>query len=726
MAIIGKIRSYSGLLIAIIGIALAAFVLGDFWNSGNSRAKIKDFGEINGETIKYEMFDKLVNEQVENYLQRNNLANISPDEIFEIRQSVWDQIVKDQIMLEEYKALGLAVQHSKSSMPSISPEELSELIIGDNPHPYIFQNFIDPRTGMYDKQRVRSIVENFENMEPKDQIAWVALEKAIKDERLSSKYKTLVSQSYYVPTPFAKREFQERNTIAKIRLTASNYKSISDSLAVPSEEDYKNYYNEHKKEFQQDKSRDIAYVIFDIVPSIEDRANIDSAVAKIYKEFSTIGSDELINYVRRNSEEGTYDSAFYKKGTLSIQIDSIIFKSSIGTVTEPYIENNVYYIHRLVDKQNRPDSMRASHIFITYKGAGRADQNVVRTKVEAQNLADSLLSVIKKDTSAFSSLARTFSDDASAKENGGDLGWLPDGHLIKELNDACINSKIGDVVLVKSTFGMHILKVKDKKVPVEKVQVATITKNIVASEKTIDKIYAQAAEFATEATSAEEFDRVVIEKKLNKRTAQYVQEMSNKLPGVESAREVIQWLFADETEKGETSGQIFNCETKYVVAAVTDVREKGIATLEQVKTYIDPLVRREKKAQMLTEKMSAAMAGVNDLNIIASKLSLKVDTINNLTFSTYNLPGLGPEPKIIGTVFTLKTGLISKPIKGDQGVYAIIVDEIQPAADETDFSPWKAQATGFFKSRLSNPQSDEIYDALKRKADITDNRRYYY
>ncbi|HRS53748.1 MAG TPA: peptidylprolyl isomerase, partial [Bacteroidales bacterium] len=687
----------------------------------------KIFGKVNGEVIRYQDFDKLVNEQIESYMQKNGLEKVTTQDIFEIRQSVWENIVKDKIMLKQYEALGLAIKHDNSQQPSISPEELSDLILGNNPHPYIFQNFINPKTGKFDRERVQNILENFDKMDPKDQKLWVSLEQAIKNEKLNSKYKTLISQGYYTPTAFAKREYEERNTTAKIRFVALTYKSLSDSTIVINENDYKTYYNEHKKEFEQEKSRDLIYVTFDILPSPADRAAIDSTVRQIYSEFKNVKETEIPNFVRKYSDEGNYDSSYYKKGSFLPQIDSILFNSPISTVFEPYVDNNVYYIHHLIDKQMRPDSIKVGHIFITYKDAKRANQNVTRSKQEAEKLADSLLVVIKKDTSTFSNIAKDFSDDLSAKENGGNLGWLPDGHLIKELNDACIANKIGDILLIKSEFGYHILKIYDKTKPVEKVKVATITKPIMPSEKTIDKIYAQAAEFATEATDATEFEKAVIAKKLNKKNAQFVQEMSYSLPGVESAREVIQWAFADDTKKGDASGQVFNCETKYVVAAVTEVREKGIATLEQVKTYIEPLVKREKKAQLLTEKMNIALSqNIKDINVLAAKLKVKVDTIDAISFYNYNLPGYGPEPKFIGTVFGLNKNMLSKPIKGEQAIYVVFIDDVKKPSPEKDFSPWKAQVTGFFRARITNPQNDDIYNALRRKANIIDNRKYFY
>jgi peptidyl-prolyl cis-trans isomerase D len=726
MAIIGKIRNYSGLLIAIIGIALAAFVLGDFWSGSNTRGSIKDFGEINGELVKYQEFEKLVNDNVQNYIQKNNIANIAPNELHQIRQAVWEDIVKEKIMLEEYVALGLAISYEKTSKPSISPEELSDLVLGANPHPYIYQNFINPNTGTFDRERVQSIVDNFENMSPEDQIAWVALEKAIKDEKLNSKYRTLISQGYYTPTALAKREYTERNTVAEVRFVALPYKEVSDSAIVVTDEDYKNYYNEHKYEFEQEKSRDLIYVVFDIKPSLTDRALIDSTVSKIYNEFKEIDDKELVTFVRKNSEESYYDSSFYSKGSFSPKVDSLLFSSDIGKVVEPYVDNNMYFIHRVVAKETRPDSLKPAHIFITYKGAERSEDNVTRTKEDAQKLADSLLAVVKRDTSAFSAMAREFSDDLSAKENGGHLGWMKDGSLLKELNDACINSNIGDIVIVNTQFGYHILKIFDKTKAVEKIQVATILRSISASEKTVDNIYAQAADFATEAVDAGEFERAVIDKKLNKRTAQFVREMDNTLPGVESAREVVQWAFGDKTEKNDASGQIFNCESKYVVAAVVEVREKGIASLEQVKSYIEPLVKREKKAEILTEKLNNNMNGISDINQLAVKLNTKVDTIDYLTFSSNNIPDYGSEPIFVGNVFTQSKNTLSKPIKGDQAIYAAYIYNIKEAEAEEDMAPWKAQVTGFFKSRLMNPQNDDVYNALFRKAEITDNRRYYY
>jgi peptidyl-prolyl cis-trans isomerase D len=163
---------------------------------------------------------------------------------------------------------------------------------------------------------------------------------------------------------------------------------------------------------------------------------------------------------------------------------------------------------------------------------------------------------------------------------------------------------------------------------------------------------------------------------------------------------------------------VFDLQGKYVVALLVEKREKGIATLDQVKKYIEPLVKREKKAEIIIKKVNSAAGSTKDINALALKLNTTVDTAANLTFQAYNYPKYGPEPELIGTIFTLKPNVISGAVKGNMAVYIVNVDGFTAPPPVQNINAVKAQLGSYFQQRIGN----EVFTTLKDKAEIKDNR----
>jgi len=729
MAVIGKLRKHSALIVILVGIAIAGFVLQDlFRKSGNNRGGPDHFAVIGGEKLSKIDFDKRVEEQVELYKQQAEKENLTSEENFQLMVQTWNQLEKELIMQHEYEELGLAIEHDKSNKPSISPEELYELMMGKNLHPYIIRSFTDPNTGKVNTQQIQNIITNFDQLKDDEKKQWKQLEQAIKDDRLATKYDNLVEKAYYMPKVFMQRQINEASKTANLRCYGIKYQTISDSAVTVSDDDMKKYYEEHKHEFEQENARDIDYVVFDVLPSKEDMAQIQEKVDTLFKDFQALEADNVENFIKANSD-APYDSNFFKKGSLPVTLDSIMFNSPIGTIVPPYVDNNSYFMARLMQIQNRPDSIKASQILIAYKDAPNPMQNITRSKEQAKKIIDSLLVVANKDKNNFPTLASINSDFPSAKKDGGDLGWILDGNLeTKFFFDSAFNLPVGNIKIIQSTMGYHLLYVADKKALMKKVKVAVLQHNIKASSETYNKYLADASSFAGESRSAEQFNKNIADKGLNKRQAQFIKEMDYTLPGLSSAREIIRWAFDKGTEKGMVSEQVFDCEGKYVVAMLVEKREKGIAPLDQVRTYIEPLVKREKKADQIIEKVKAATGSSKDIYLIASKLNAEIDTVNALTFSAYNFPKFGPEPELIGTIFTLKKNTLSAPIKGKMAVYQVWIDDIAQNAGQINPDMMMMQLASYFRQRVRGDQygQSELFNAIKKETKIVDNRIFYY
>ncbi|HNS16308.1 MAG TPA: SurA N-terminal domain-containing protein [Bacteroidales bacterium] len=711
MAVISRIRKHSTLLIIIVGVALASFVLGDFLGPRKSKSQqqFANVGVVNGQEITGKEFNNKVEESLEIQRQNSQSDNISSDEAFSIRQSIWDQMVSEIILGDQYKKLGL----------DVSVDELDDQIRGAEPHSYILQNFRDPNTGTYDPSTVTQFLQNFNQLDPSIQQRYLMLEKMIKDDRARTKYDNLVSYGYYMPTVLAQKDYEEKNTRATIRITGLKYTTIPDTSITLTESDYQKYYDEHKGEFKQEPMADLDYVVFDVVPSAQDRQAQADEINKAYNDFQT--TQNIPSFVNTFSDS-RYDSTWFRAGQLPVRIDSVMFNSPVGTFYPPYVENDIYYMARLMDIQMRPDSMRASHILVSYQGAQGADATVTRTREQAERRADSLMNVVKNAMERFSFYAREFSDDPSSEQNGGDLDWFPDGAMVPAFNKAVMDGKVGDIVKTETPFGFHVIHVTGKKEPTKKVRVAIVSRAIEPSKETYQQVFLAASDFATRNNTREKFDIAVINQGLNKRTSDNLVKMSNSIPGVEFPRQILYWAFNEKTAEGSVS-PVYDMGKSSVVALLKKRYEKGTAPLEAVKTRIEPLVRREKKAEILMGRLQQITSQTKDLPSIASQLNSKVDTLQNITFGSSNLPGgYGPEKEVIGTIFSLNQGQTAGPVKGTQGVYVFTVDAFDKPAVLSDYTQQKKTLLNAVRGRAGR----EAYNALLENADLEDNRIMFY
>lgn len=706
MAIIGRIRKHSGLAVIIVGVAIAAFVIGDF---GKKRMRgTNDIGSVNGEAIAYNDFNTKVDQALT--LQKENTKNekVTDEDTYNVRQSTWGIMVRDLLMGKEYEKLGLVV----------SPEELFDQVQGKNPHRLILQYFKDPKTGMYDPALVINYLKNLDQMEPKAKEQWLRFEKAIKEDRYETKYNNLIAKGYYIPKTFLKKLYTDEALTLKIRFTAPGYQDIPDSQVKLTQADYQHYYDEYKPFFEQDEPmRVLDYVTFDVLPSATDQKKISDEVQSIYKDF--LISKDLPNYINANSDK-KYDSTYQKKGQLHGQLDSLAFELPVGTIIPVFQENSSWYMAKILDRQDRPDSMKASQILITWEGT-KVSESVKRTKDQAKARADSIFGFLKKSPERFVELAKTVSDYPTAKDDAGDLKWFQDGSPnFWIFFKAGLDLKPNEMKVVETAIGYSIFKLTDKSNPVEKVQIAVLQRQIVPSNQTYQDTYLKASAFAGQNKTPEAFDKAAEQKGLPKRTAQSVKQMDNFVTGLQSARELVRWAFAETTKVGEVS-PVFDVSGKYVVAVLKDATEKGLMPLDKIKDRIEPSVKNEAKVKLLTEKMAKAFLSTKNIYDLATYVKSKVDT-TALTFAGYSRTVLARENEIVGELFTMKKGSVNGPLEGKFGSYFVMIDDIVEPPAREDFSYEKRKMITGFESRSAS----RAYEALKKTAVIKDDRMRFY
>lgn len=705
MAVIGKIRSYSGLLIAVIGIALAAFVLGDFLGYGPTGRQNLEVGAVGRSKIMYPEFENRVNQALDNWRQQTGASTPGARETFQIRQQVWDQMVREILLAREFEQLGL----------SISADELTELIIGNDPHPAILQSFTNPADGSFDPQSVVEFLQNLNFMEPSMQNQWFMLEDFIREQRKETKFHNLIQKGFHAPEMLARADYQERNATANIRLIHKSFNDIHDSLVNVSDRELRSVYNEHNHRFKREKSRDLEYVVFPIFPSEEDRERIRQEVERLKQELSEVENVE--NFINANSDV-RFDPSFVGSGQLSPMIDSLMFNSEIGTIYGPFTDNNAFVVAKLTDVQFRPDSMKASHILISHSTARSAEPNMARTRNEASSKADSLLTIVRRSPASFNMLAAELSEDPSAAMNQGDLGWFPDGAMVEPFNEAVIDNPVNSFTVAESEFGFHVIQVTGKSPATKKVQVAQLVRNIEYSNQTFQRVFGQASAFSSALRDNKDFDAVAEEKGLSKRVVDNVRPMDNAIPGIDNPRGIIQWAFADRTQKG-TISQIFDLEGRFVVARVANVREEGIPALDQIREEIMEIAIREKKAEMIKSDFRAHGATLSE---VAQGIGLEITEIENIRFNMTNLQGHGAEPAVLGSIFALGVGDSSTPIKGNSGVFMVELVNKETAVEPENITAHQTQIKSTFRNRVPG----ESVRALRESADIDDNRHMFY
>lgn len=726
MSVLESLRKRSGLLVAIVGLALLAFVLMGLFQRDSSlfgRSE-NEVGEIAGKAIDYKDFKAKVDEATEIQKRNNNKASLDQNETDQIVQQVWNQMINEQVLNKEYEKLGI----------SVSDEELYDLMV-THPHAALVRNLSDPQSGkvaqMFADERTGEIspekIQQFtKSMNEEQEKQWTQLENYVRQIRTIEKYNNIIKKGLYVTKSAAKASFESQNNNLNIKYVVKNYSTIVDSTIKPTDSELNEYYKAHQNEFKQETSRKIEYVAFNIAASPEDIEETKKEMQNTAVEFESKKTGDDSAYVVAQSESRFFDANYHTKGTLSPEIDTTMFKSEPGKVVGPYLENGSYIVAKLISTKNSADSAKVRHILIAYQNSG-ASAEVKRTKEQAKKEADSLAVVLKKERSKFADFVEKYSDDNGKKMppnkkegedfpgKGGDYGWMnANSGFVEPFKNAGLDGKKGDIVVIESQFGYHIIEVLDVKGSQKKVQVATIDKKVQPSSKTLQSIFVKASEFAGKNTTEELFQNAVTEEKLNKRIADNIKENDRSIAGIESPRSLIKWVY--ENKKGKVSEPL-EFGDKYIVAVITEVKEKGIAPLEFVKEDITSKVIKQKKGEQLAKEFETALAANTTLDALATKMSIPLLQADNINFSSNGLPNSSNEPAVIGQISVQKAGVTTKPIIGKEGVYVVNVLSKKDAAPQKDYDAQQKGAMVEIQARVDY----EVYNALKENANIQEH-----
>jgi len=701
MATLQTIRNRAGIAIAIlIGLALAAFILGDLFKSTSSltRSKQMELAVVNGITVTQPEFQAKVSELEEIYKMNSGKNSVDAATSEQIREQTWQNMVRNLTMKDTYEELGV----------SVSASELFELVQGKNPHPIIQSIFRDPNTGSINRVALIQFLKSQEtNSTGQGHNYWLFIENQIVEERSFSKYNNLLAKGIYVTSDEAKSDLKGRNHQANIQFVSKSFASVPDSEVKISDDDLKAYYEKNKEIYKQENNRDIEYVSFPVVASKADEEKLIKWTNDIKAEFSTV--EDPAAFVNINSDV-PFDPSFFKKDDLSPELGAFAFAGKVGDIYGPYKDGKSWKLAKIQKFEELPDSVVARHILI------RVNSQPELAKATAT--IDSLKNLILVKGQKFEDVARAKSEDTGSATKGGDLGWIRRG-MIVPLENATFFGKLNELQVVKSQFGIHLVQVTNRSKTAPNVQLAIINRVVEPSSQTYQATYTAASKFASENQEIKKFNAAIVAQGLNKKTVN-IHESDKEIAGLENSRVLIRAAYKAKTNSLILSTEgtpIFELGSQFVVATLTSEQEKGIASFISVKPRVELEVKKQKKAQQLTEKMS----GKTDLSQLASSLGVTVGEAQNVTFETYSIPGLGFETAIAGAATALDANQVSKPVTGTIGVYVVKVNSVNMGTD-SDIKADKQKLAASVNYRTNTL----AFEALRENAQIVDRRSKFY
>jgi peptidyl-prolyl cis-trans isomerase D len=296
--------------------------------------------------------------------------------------------------------------------------------------------------------------------------------------------------------------------------------------------------------------------------------------------------------------------------------------------------------------------------------------------------------------------------------------------MVVPFNNACFSGKKGDIVTVETTFGIHIIEILAQSKSSRKYNIGIVDRKIIPGSLTNQRVYSEASQFAGTYNTYEKFNQAITEKGLTKRVANDVTPQQKTLPGLDNPRNLIISLFQTENGKivlDNNQQAVFEVADKYVVGYCTRVQEEGIASMKDVENDIRLIVSKDKKAELISAEFEKNNQPGKSLDDIALAMGLTVQEATQVNFRSYTVPGAGAEPALISAASASKQGTTAGPVKGENGVYMLSVNNSTASSDQ-DLKLLKEKLSSTFQMRGSY----EAYEALKKEANITDKRYKFY
>ena len=710
MAILGKIRERSIFLIFVIGMALFAFVIsGVFTDPGMTSQK--PIGIVNGEDISIEEFRNQVD-----FLERNyNLSGMVPV------NNVWDQTVRTEILNSQYKLSGID-----------SGKDHIEFILSQNPSFNSDPRFLND-AGIFEIEKFIDLIIELKTTNTESYEQWKNQEQIFQNQSNEQIYFNLIRSGINFTQKDGENEYLVQNNNVDIEYVQIPFSSISDSLITYKNSEIKKYIKSNENEFKVEASRNIEYLMFEEKPSLEDENAIKSKLQSFLiekKEYNNVSKLEetipslltaknLEEFVNRNSEI-KYDSIYLPKGSLAADHANLLFNLNKNQIYGPYLDGGYFKISRMLDKK-KGGSVRASHILVSFEGAQNSNSQITRSKTEAKKEAYRILRLAKGKPESFSELAFEFSDGPS-KDQGGDLGFVQQGAMAKPFNDYIFSKREDSVGLVETDFGFHVIKVVAKQ---DVVLLASIAQKNIPSDQTSDKVFNLTTKFEINLSKTLNLNALAVENDYTVKPINGIKVLDDNLPGLSNQRRVVQWLFSEKIKLNDYK-RFDLSNGGYIIAQVTDITKEGLSSVANASFRALPKVLNSKKANLIIKQNDNKLS----LKDLAAKNNLVIKKALALNQKSATISGSGREPLLVGHAFGLDINQVSDFIIGENGVYKIKVLKKNIVSDGESYESNKFNFIISYQNQLLNATrsnlDNSVYQAVKQKADIEDNRSLYY
>lgn len=712
MATLQKIRSKGPLLVIVIGLALFAFIAGDAWKVLQPHQGKQDVGEVNGEVLSAQEYQKMVDELSEVIKLTNGLNSLTEDQLNNVKDQVWQSYVNNKLIAEQAEKLGLKVTDAEI-----------QSIIDQGTHPLLMQTpFRNPQTGMFDKDMLKKFLVDYANLNASQMPAqyveyyqkmgafWQFVEKTLAQSTLAEKYQNLVTKSLISNPVAAEDAFNSRTEQSDLLLAGVPYSSINDSTVQVSDSEIKDRYNEKKEQFKQlVETRDIRYIDVKVVPSDADRKAVEKEVTEYSNQLASTTAD-FGTFVRSTGSSVNYSDVPVSKSVFPADVASRLDSTNVNEVYGPYYNqtDDSFNAFKLLAKVSSPDSIQFRQI-----------QVYADTEEKTKTLADSIYNALKGGAD-FAAVAKIYGQT-------GEATWVNaqswEGSELDADNSKFINTLLNQPVNELANLNMGqanlILQVMNKKSMQTKYKVAVVKREVEFSKETYNAAYNKFSQFVAQNTTIDSMVKNAEESGYTLMPRTDLSSAEHYVGGVRSTREALKWIFA--AKPGEVS-PLYECgeNDHLMVVALDKIHEAGYRDINSVAEMLRAEIRRDKKAEKIMEEMKK----YNSIAQVKGMKDAVSDSVKHVTFSApaYISVTRSSEPVIGAVAAKTAANKVSAPIKGNGGVYMIQVYAKEKGSEKFDAKQEETTLTNMAVRIAGNQLINDLY----QKAKVADQRYLFF
>ena len=712
MATLQKIRSKGPLLVIVIGLALFAFIAGDAWKVLQPHQGKQDVGEVNGEVLSAQDYQKMVDELSEVIKLTNGLNSLTEDQLNNVKDQVWQSYVNNKLIAEQAEKLGLKVTDAEI-----------QSIIDQGTHPLLMQTpFRNPQTGMFDKDMLKKFLVDYANLNASQMPAqyveyyqkmgafWQFVEKTLAQSTLAEKYQNLVTKSLISNPVAAEDAFNSRTEQSDLLLAGVPYSSINDSTVQVSDSEIKDRYNEKKEQFKQlVETRDIRYIDVKVVPSDADRKAVEKEVTEYSNQLASTTAD-FGTFVRSTGSSVNYSDVPVSKSAFPADVASRLDSTNVNEVYGPYYNqtDDSFNAFKLLAKVSSPDSIQFRQI-----------QVYADTEEKTKTLADSIYNALKGGAD-FAAVAKIYGQT-------GEATWVNaqswEGSELDADNSKFINTLLNQPVNELANLNMGqanlILQVMNKKSMQTKYKVAVVKREVEFSKETYNAAYNKFSQFVAQNTTIDSMVKNAEESGYTLMPRTDLSSSEHYVGGVRSTREALKWIFA--AKPGEVS-PLYECgeNDHLMVVALDKIHEAGYRDINSVAEMLRAEIRRDKKAEKIMEEMKK----YNSIAQVKGMKDAVSDSVKHVTFSApaYISVTRSSEPVIGAVAAKTAANKVSAPIKGNGGVYMIQVYAKEKGSEKFDAKQEETTLTNMAVRIAGNQLINDLY----QKAKVVDQRYLFF